>query len=109
MNRERKEFFLKLRENAREIKAALDSKELQLAKLDMLLRQRNETFEQLKDILVSDSIDEEEEELMQEMIEDNRIILDRMEEMKKEMEIDLNKKENDAEKISKYSSENLKG
>ena len=109
MDENRKELFLMLKNNAEEIKNTLDSKELQLAKLDTLLRERNRVFVKLRDILTETSVDDEEQGLIQEMIEDNGFILERMNEIKQDMENKFNKKENDANKISKYSSDNLKG
>ncbi len=109
MDENRKELFLMLKNNAEEIKNTLDSKELQLAKLDTLLRERNRVFVKLRDILTETSVDDEEQGFIQEMIEDNGFILERMNEIKQDMENKFNKKENDANKISKYSSDNLKG
>ena len=109
MDENRKELFIMLKNNAEEIKNTLDSKELQLAKLDTLLRERNRVFVKLRDILTETSVDDEEQGFIQEMIEDNGFILERMNEIKQDMENKFNKKENDANKISKYSSDNLKG
>jgi len=109
MDENRKELFGMLKTNADKIKNALDSDELQLARLDTLLRERNGIFVKLRDILTETSIDDEEQELIQDMIEDNGFILEKMNKIKEDMENKFNKKENDANKISKYSSDNLKG
>ncbi len=109
MDENRKELFLMLKNNAEDIKNTLSSKELQLAKLDTLLRERNRVFVKLRDILTETSIDDEEEKLIQGMIEDNGFILERINEIKQDMESKFNKKESDANKISKYSPDNLKG
>ncbi len=109
MDSNKKELFAKLKDNATKIKNALKHDELQLADLDNLLRERNAIFVELKDILVSGDINEKEEKLIAEMIEDNRFILDKMVEIKQNMESQFNKKEKDADKISKYSSQDLKG
>ena len=109
MDENRKELFLTLKNNAKEIKNILNSDELQLAKLDSLFRERNSIFVQLREILIADSIDEDEQELIQEMIEDNGVILDKMEKVKQNMKSEFNKKETEANKISKYSNKNLSG
>ncbi len=109
MNNDRYDTLIKLSENAEKIKKILESKSLELAHLDKLFRERNSTFLELKNIFSINSIDEQEEKLMQQLIEDNRFILNKMEKIKKEMEAEMNKKEHDAKEISKYSSNNLKG
>ncbi len=103
MDESRKKAYLELQKNAKEILDALDTEKFELAVLDRLLRERNATFLKLKDVLNKDSVDAEEETLMQGMISDNYAILQRIEEKKKEMESALNKKVQEANKISKYS------
>lgn len=111
MDSNRYDIFTKLSKNAEKIKEILESKSNspELAKLDTLFRERNGTFLQLKEIFSIDSVDEQEEKLMQQLIKDNRFILDKMEKIKEEMEAAMNRKEHDAKEISKYSSNNLKG
>ncbi len=105
----KKVFLINLKENADKIKDALAENSLQLAALDKLFRERNSMFIKLKKLLENNHLNEEEEQLMNLMIEDNRFILDKMEKIKQEMENAFHKKENDANKISKYSPDNLIG
>jgi hypothetical protein len=109
MREKRIEIYVKLKENANQIKDILQDDNVNFATLDKLFRERNNTFFHLKEIFKLKNIDEEEEKLAQEMIDDNNYILEQMEKLKEQMEKTQNKKEHDAKDISKYSNSELKG
>ncbi len=110
MREKRIEIYKELKTNAESIKNILESDKIEnMALLDKLFRERNNTFFKLKEIFKMKEMDEEEEILVQEMIDDNNYILEKMEQVKEKMEKSMKQKEHDAKDISKYESDNLKG
>ncbi len=110
MREKRIEIYKELKTNAESIKNILESDKIEnMALLDKLFRERNNTFFKLKEIFKMKEMDEEEEILVQEMIDDNNYILEKMEQVKEKMEKSMKQKEHDAKDISKYASDNLKG
>jgi len=110
MREKRIEIYKKLKDNADAIKNILNSEgKKNIAALDNLFRERNNTFFELKEMFKMKEMDEDESLLVQEMIDDNNYILEQMEKLKEAMEKEMKVKEHDAKNISKYSSNNLKG
>ncbi len=109
MREKRVEIYKKLKENADLIKSILKKEELNVAELDSLLRERNNTFFELKKIFNMKDMDEEEEKFAQEMIDDNNYLLEEIERIKSSKEKEMTKKEKDAKDISRYGKDNLIG
>ncbi len=104
MNEKHRKAFEDLKENADSIRELLKEKKPNLALLDKLIRQRNELFLQLTELFNSESPEEDELQMVEEMIHDNNSILEEIEAHKKKMETEFHKKEIDASKISRYST-----
>lgn len=102
MDEERKKTYERLSRNAEDLRKTLGSADFNLAEADRLFRERNSLFYQLKDVFISDNIDNEEMDLIKCMIDDNNEILNLIELRKKEMEKTFRKKETDAKKITSY-------
>ncbi len=102
MDEERKKTYERLSRNAEDLRKTLGSADFNLAEADRLFRERNSLFYQLKDVFISDNIDNEEMDLIKCMIDDNNEILNLIESRKKEMERTFRKKETDAKKITSY-------
>ena len=102
MDNTRKDIYIKLKENAENLRELLDKKEFNLAEVDKLFRQRNDLFYQLKDVFVLKEADEEELEFVEGMINDNNDLLEMITKKKEIMQGEFNKKKSDANKISTY-------
>ncbi|WP_035587890.1 hypothetical protein [Hippea jasoniae] len=102
MDNTRKDIYIKLKENAENLRELLDKKEFNLAEVDKLFRQRNNLFYQLKDLFVLKEADEEELKFVEGMINDNNDLLKKITRKKEIMQGEFNKKKSDANKISTY-------
>jgi len=100
---ERKEIYSDLRVNAAELDKLLSSKDMELADVALLMKQRDKIFTRLTQIHDENGVLKEESELLENALRDNTKLYEKITEKKTALKKEFKKKESEAKKISEYA------
>lgn len=100
---EREEIYSELHTNATELDKLLSSKDMELADIALLMKQRDKIFTRLTQIHDEDGVRKEESGLLTNALKDNDKLYEKITQKKTALKREFKKKESEAKKISEYA------